>query len=157
MKSVRLACFVVALAAGFAAQTVIGGSPQSAATSAAAAGPFDTLHFRPLGPASMSGRISSLAVFESNPSIYYVGTAHGGVWKTTNAGTTFEAQLQTTGLMSIGDSRSPRAIPIWSGSAPANRTTGRARHGATASTSRPTAARPTPTWDSRRPDSSTAS
>src|SRR4029453_8970290 len=35
-------------------------------------------------------------------SLYYVATAHGGVWKTTNNGTTFEAQFQDQGLMSIG-------------------------------------------------------
>ena len=51
----------------------------------------------------MSGRISDLAVYEANPAIFYVGTAHGGVWKTTNNGTTFEAQFQDQGLMSIGD------------------------------------------------------
>ena len=68
-----------------------------------AGGPFDTLHFRQIGPASMSGRISDLAVYEANPAIFYVATAHGGVWKTVNAGTTFEAQFQSQGLMAIGD------------------------------------------------------
>src|SRR6185295_15468893 len=43
-----------------------------------------------------------LAVYEANPAIYYVGSAHGGVWKTTTAGTTFEAQFQDQGLISIG-------------------------------------------------------
>ena len=51
----------------------------------------------------MSGRISDLAIYEPNPNIWYVGTAHGGVWKTVNNGTTFEAQFQDLGLMSIGD------------------------------------------------------
>ena len=53
------------------------------------------LHFRQIGPASMSGRIADLAVYEANPSLYYVATAHGGVWKTTNNGTTFEASSRT--------------------------------------------------------------
>ncbi|HEV8215232.1 MAG TPA: hypothetical protein VGP95_05340, partial [Gemmatimonadaceae bacterium] len=43
---------------------------------------FDKLHFRSIGPAIMSGRIADLAVYEKNTSIWYVGTAHGGVWKT---------------------------------------------------------------------------
>ena len=43
---------------------------------------FEWLHFRSIGPASMSGRISDFAVYEANPSIFYVGSAHGGVWKT---------------------------------------------------------------------------
>ena len=50
----------------------------------------------------MSGRIADLAVFEANPAIYYVGTAHGGVWKTTNNGATFVPLLQDKGLLSIG-------------------------------------------------------
>ncbi|MFI5312254.1 MAG: WD40/YVTN/BNR-like repeat-containing protein [Gemmatimonadales bacterium] len=52
------------------------------------------LTFRSIGPAQMSGRISDIAVAE-NPAasrggrlgtVVYVGTATGGVWKTTNAG-----------------------------------------------------------------------
>ena len=64
---------------------------------------FDGLHFRSIGPATMSGRIADLAVFEANPAVYYVGTAHGGVWKTTSNGTTWTPMLQHEGLMSIGD------------------------------------------------------
>ena len=47
---------------------------------------FERLHFRSIGPAIMSGRISDFAVYESNPAIFYVATAHGGVWKTTSNG-----------------------------------------------------------------------
>ncbi len=102
------------------AQPLIG---QSTPTPAAPpAGPFDTLHFRPIGPASMSGRISDLAVYEADPSLFYVGTAHGGVWKTTNAGTTFEAQFQTQGLMSIGDVTISQSNPdlVWVGTGESN-------------------------------------
>src|SRR5256885_1310532 len=53
---------------------------------APAATEFDKLHFRLIGPAIMSGRIADLAVYEPNPAIYYVGAAHGGVWKTTSNG-----------------------------------------------------------------------
>ena len=88
---------------GLAGQSLVGRSEQAGTTSTSGSGPFDSLHFRSIGPAAMSGRISDLAVYEPNPSIFYVGTAHGGVWKTVNAGTTFEAQFQDQGLMSIGD------------------------------------------------------
>ena len=83
---------------------------------------FDSLHFRPIGPASMSGRISDLAVYEANPAIFYVGTAHGGVWKTTNNGTTFEAQFQDQGLMSIGDVAVSQSNPdlVWVGTGESN-------------------------------------
>ena len=102
MKHFRLIAPGVALAATLAATTMVG-SGQQQAPAIPAGGPFDSLHFRPLGPASMSGRISDIAAFEANPAIFYVGTAHGGVWKTVNNGTTFEPQLQDQGLMSIGD------------------------------------------------------
>ena len=105
MKHARLFGVALTFAIVMAGAMVIGGSEQAAPAAAAkpAGGPFDSLHFRPIGPASMSGRISDVAVYEANPAIYYVATAHGGVWKTRNNGTTFEAQFQDQGLMSIGD------------------------------------------------------
>jgi photosystem II stability/assembly factor-like uncharacterized protein len=86
------------------------------------AGPFDALHFRQLGPASMSGRISDVAVYEANPAIFYVATGHGGVWKTVNNGTTFAAQMQDRGLMSIGDIAVSQNNPdlVWVGTGESN-------------------------------------
>ena len=55
---------------------------------------FEKLHFRSIGPATMSGRIADLAVYERNPAIWYVGTAHGGVWKTTSNGVSFTPLLR---------------------------------------------------------------
>ena len=120
----RLYRFVaVALAAG----VMFTGRPlaerlQQTTAPGASASPFDALHFRPIGPASMSGRISDLAVYESNPALYYVATAHGGVWKTTNNGTTFEAQFQNQGLMSIGDVTISQSNPdlVWVGTGESN-------------------------------------
>src|SRR6185503_17533447 len=100
MKHYRLFAAGVAAALAFGSPSLIG---RAQTGGGAAAGPFDSLHWRQLGPASMSGRISDIAVYESNTNIWYVGTAHGGVWKTVNNGTTFEAQLQDQGLMSVGD------------------------------------------------------
>jgi hypothetical protein len=48
------------------------------------------LEFREIGPATMGGRIDDFAVVENNPNIVFVGVASGGVWKTTNNGTTWE-------------------------------------------------------------------
>src|SRR5262245_66345863 len=104
MRSARFLALAAALVAAFSVQSIVGRSEQaSGSTSVPGGGPFDSLHFRPLGPASMSGRISDVAVYEANPAIFYVGTGHGGVWKTVNNGTTFEAQMQDSGLMSVGD------------------------------------------------------
>jgi len=120
MKTLRFAILLSALAAGLTAREVVVRSAQTGTQ--AQGGPFDRLHFRPLGPASMSGRISDLAVYDANPSIFYVGTAHGGVWKTTNAGTTFEAQLQDQGLLSIGDVTISQSNPdlVWVGTGESN-------------------------------------
>ena len=38
--------------------------------------------WRSIGPANMGGRITSLAVFETDPTCYYVATASGGLLKT---------------------------------------------------------------------------
>jgi photosystem II stability/assembly factor-like uncharacterized protein len=65
--------------------------------------PFDTLRFREIGPATMAGRIDDLAVLESDPTVFYVATATGGLWKTTNNGTTFETVFDDESTASVGD------------------------------------------------------
>ena len=101
------------------------GSPSASPTSASpslVASEFDALHFRSIGPATMSGRIADVAVFENNPSIYYVGTAHGGVWKTVNNGTTFTPLFQNEGLIAIGDVAVSQVNPdvVWAGAGESN-------------------------------------
>src|SRR5260370_37476777 len=64
---------------------------------------FKNLEFREIGPATMGGRIDDFAVVESNPNIVYVGTAAGGVWKTTNNGTTWEPVFDKDSVSTTGD------------------------------------------------------
>ncbi|MGH9932433.1 MAG: VPS10 domain-containing protein [Pyrinomonadaceae bacterium] len=80
------------------------------------------LQFRSIGPANMGGRIDDIAVVESNPSTYYVGAATGGVWKTTNNGTTFEPIFDEQGSTSIGDIAIAPSDPsiIWVGTGEPN-------------------------------------
>src|SRR5882724_13603333 len=59
--------------------------------------------WRGIGPASMGGRIDDIAAVETNPYIFYVGFATGGVWKTVNNGTTFTPVFETYSTASIGD------------------------------------------------------
>jgi len=54
-------------------------------------GTFGGLKFRGIGPAWNSGRIADFAVNPTNTSEYYVATASGHLWKTTNNGTTWNA------------------------------------------------------------------
>ena len=64
---------------------------------------LQALEFRSLGPAIMGGRIDDFAVVESNPSIFYVGTASGGIFKTLNRGVTFEPVFDDQEVSTIGD------------------------------------------------------
>lgn len=60
------------------------------------------LTFRSVGPALTSGRIADFAVNPRNTSEYYIAVASGGVWKTINAGTTYEPVFDSQGSYSIG-------------------------------------------------------
>ena len=59
--------------------------------------------WRSIGPANMGGRVDDIAAVESNPSIIYMGFATGGIWKTTNNGTTWTPIFDTYPVSSIGD------------------------------------------------------
>ena len=59
--------------------------------------------WRAIGPASMGGRIDDIAVDEKNPSTFYLGFAGGGLWKTTNNGTTFTPIFDEYRISSVGD------------------------------------------------------
>jgi photosystem II stability/assembly factor-like uncharacterized protein len=68
-----------------------------------AAGTFNGLRLRSIGPAVTSGRVIDFAVDPSDRAKYYVGVASGGVWKTVNAGTTWTPVFDNEGSFSIGD------------------------------------------------------
>ncbi len=61
------------------------------------------LEWRELGPTIMGGRVADLAVDESNPAIFYVGTATGGLWRTTSHGAHWEPLFEDQPTSSIGD------------------------------------------------------
>ncbi|HET9532405.1 MAG TPA: hypothetical protein VFQ92_18755, partial [Blastocatellia bacterium] len=78
--------------------------------------------WRSIGPASMGGRIDDIVGVESNPSTYYLGLATGGVWKTTNNGTTFDPIFDTYPTSSVGDLALSQSDPniIWVGTGEPN-------------------------------------
>jgi photosystem II stability/assembly factor-like uncharacterized protein len=63
---------------------------------------FNGLKLRSIGPAFTSGRIGGFAVDPNNPTRYYVAVSSGGVWKTTNAGTTWAPIFDNEASYSIG-------------------------------------------------------
>ncbi|HXA19809.1 MAG TPA: glycosyl hydrolase [Thermoanaerobaculia bacterium] len=63
---------------------------------------FAGLNLREIGPALTSGRIIDLAVDPRDGRVWYIATAGGGVWKTTNAGTSFAPVFDDQKSFSIG-------------------------------------------------------
>ncbi len=61
-----------------------------------------SLRWRSIGPVNMGGRVSAIAGVPGDPKTFWVGGADGGVWKTTNGGTTFEGQWQNEEVYSVG-------------------------------------------------------
>ncbi len=80
---------------------------------------FNGLKLRSIGPALTAGRISDFAVNPNDRGHYYVAVASGGVWKTTNAGTTWEPIFDSQPSYSIGclaiDPGNPQVIWVGSG------------------------------------------
>jgi len=64
---------------------------------------FMHLEWRNIGPANMVGRITDIEGVTGNPNIVYVGTASGGIWKTTNGGITWSPIFDKQPVASVGD------------------------------------------------------
>lgn len=66
--------------------------------------PLDDLPWRHIGPAAFGGRIDDVEAVAGRPQVIYVGTASGGIFKSTNSGTTWKPVFDEAGTMlSIGD------------------------------------------------------
>ena len=72
-------------------------------SSAFAQAPFDSLRFRSIGPAALGGRIHDVEGLPSDPLTFYVASASGGLWKTTNKGTTWTSLFDDKGVATFGD------------------------------------------------------
>ena len=78
--------------------------------------------WRSIGPYGQGGRVDDLAVDPDDPHTYFVGFATGGLWKTTNNGTTFESVFDTYGTHSVGALAIAPSNPevVWVGTGEAN-------------------------------------
>ena len=80
---------------------------------------FGDLRARHIGPALMSGRINDMEVHPTNNQIIYAGTAGGGVWKSNDAGTTFnpifDDHSQSIGAVAIDPNDPDNVIYVGTG------------------------------------------
>ncbi|MEM8960882.1 MAG: hypothetical protein AAGD38_05350, partial [Acidobacteriota bacterium] len=83
---------------------------------------FAAMTARAIGPAAMSGRITSIEAVASDPDRIYVGTAAGGVWYSANGGLTWEPRFDDQAVASIGDLAIHQQAPdvIWVGTGEGN-------------------------------------
>lgn len=83
---------------------------------------FKNMKARSIGPAGMSGRITSIDAVHSNPDIIYVGAASGGVWKSTSGGIAWEPIFNDQTTASIGAIAIQQSNPsvIWVGTGEGN-------------------------------------
>ena len=77
---------------------------------------------RNIGPAGMSGRVTAIDVVISNPDVWYVGAASGGVWKTENSGATWKALFEEQPILNIGSIAIQQSNPnvVWVGTGEGN-------------------------------------
>ncbi len=77
---------------------------------------------RNIGPGGMSGRVTTIDVVASNPDIMYVGTASGGIWKSTSGGIKWEPIFEKELTASIGALAIQQSNPsvIWAGTGEGN-------------------------------------
>ena len=77
---------------------------------------------RNIGPAGMSGRVTSIDVVTKDPNVMYVGTASGGLWKSTSGGIKWEPIFDKEVTASVGSVAIQQSNPsvIWVGTGEGN-------------------------------------
>ena len=77
---------------------------------------------RNIGPGGMSGRVTAIDAVHSNPDIMYVGTASGGLWKSTSGGIKWTPIFDKELTSSIGSVAIQQSNPsvIWVGTGEGN-------------------------------------
>jgi photosystem II stability/assembly factor-like uncharacterized protein len=80
------------------------------------------LKIRNVGPANMSGRITTIDVVTANPKIMFVGAASGGVWKSENGGSAWTPVFDEQPTQNIGALAIQQSDPnvVWVGTGEGN-------------------------------------
>ena len=104
IASFFVAIAIIALHLSTASAADTPASPQTSPVPAPSpsAGPFDHLRWRSVGPAASGGRVSAVVGSATDPFLYYVGAAGGGVWKSANGGATWDPVFDKEGIAAIG-------------------------------------------------------
>lgn len=119
-----LAALTAPLAAFVISTPALGATPggKGGRVTAAAPGPREVTAqdlaipaWRGIGPAVMSGRVSAIALVPGSRTDFYVGYATGGVFKTTNLGTTFSEVFRGEATSCIGAIAVADAPESWGG------------------------------------------
>ena len=108
----------------FSSALLLTAAPAASQTAEQVESILNRIEWRNIGPAIMGGRIDDIAVVESDPKVFWVGTASAGVWKTVNHGITWIPQFQNEEVSSIGSIAVAPSDPsvVWVGTGePANR------------------------------------
>jgi len=75
-----------------------------------------TIGWRGIGPANMGGRVAAIALVPGSTTEFYVGYATGGLFKTDNMGTTFQAVFtdkETSSIGAVAVANAPADWPGW--------------------------------------------
>ncbi|HET9030312.1 MAG TPA: hypothetical protein VFN49_09045 [Candidatus Aquilonibacter sp.] len=64
--------------------------------------PYGNMNWREIGPATAGGRVAAVAGSATDPKLYYIGSAGGGVWKSSNGGQTWDAVFAKEPVAAIG-------------------------------------------------------
>ena len=77
---------------------------------------------RNIGPGGMSGRVTAIDVVTNDPDVMYVGTASGGLWKSTSGGIKWDPIFDKEATASIGAIAIQQSNPsvIWVGTGEGN-------------------------------------
>lgn len=80
------------------------------------------MYFRNIGPSVAGGRVHDVVSLSNDPSTIYLATASGGLWKTTNRGTTWKPISDNIGVSTFGDLVISPSNPniIWAGTGEQN-------------------------------------
>ena len=83
---------------------------------------FKNMKARNIGPAGMAGRVTAIDAVNSDPDVIYVGTASGGLWKSTSGGIKWDPIFEKETTASIGAVAIQQSNPsvVWVGTGEGN-------------------------------------